>query len=331
MLDENVWSDNDRYVSLSKRHNLVSKLLKSFDEIVELRDEIELISEIAIEEGDETNKKDVKDKLETLKELCDDISLKNLLRGEYDANSAILSVHAGSGGRDAMDWAGMLERLYIRWGERRDYKVTILDEQYDVGYGLKSATLKISGDYAYGYLKGESGVHRIVRISPFDTLARRHTAFAAIDVLPELEAQDLPEINEADLKIDRYRASGAGGQHINTTDSAIRITHLPTGIVVQCQNERSQIKNRETAMKMLMAKLVILRDEEELEKIENLKVDGSDISWSSQIRSYIFHPYQMVKDHRTNVEVSKVKNVMDGEIDEFIDAYLRLSPSSNIL
>ncbi len=324
MTDECIWSDNERYVKVSKRHNLVTKLIKSFDDIVDLRDDIQLSAEIAVEEGDTSSKSEVKSKLAELHALCDEISLKNLLRGEYDANSAILSIHAGSGGRDAMDWAGMLERLYIRWGERREYKVTVLDEQYDVGYGLKSATLKISGDYAYGYLKGESGVHRIVRISPFDTLARRHTAFAAVDVLPELEAQDMPEISEADLKIDRYRASGAGGQHVNTTDSAIRITHMPTGIVVQCQNERSQLKNKETAMKMLMAKLVLLKEKEQIEKIENLKVDASEISWSSQIRSYIFHPYQLVKDHRTNVEVSKVKDVMDGSIDEFIDAYLRL-------
>ncbi len=324
MTDESIWSDNQRYVKVSKRHNLVTKLIKSFDDIVDLRDDIELSAEIAIEEGDSSYKSEVRRKLNELNAMCDEISLKNLLRGEYDSNSAILSIHAGSGGRDAMDWADMLERLYIRWGERRGYKVTVLDEQYDVGYGLKSAAIKISGDYAYGYLKSESGVHRIVRISPFDTLARRHTAFAAVDVLPELEDQDLPEINEADLKIDRYRASGAGGQHVNTTDSAIRITHIPTGVVVQCQNERSQIKNKETAMKMLMAKLVLLKEKEQIEKIENLKVDASDISWSSQIRSYIFHPYQLVKDHRTNVEVSKIKDVMDGGIDEFIDAYLRL-------
>ncbi len=324
MLDEAVWSDADEYAKVSKRHNKVAKLIQSYEDIVDLRDEVDLMCDISLEEKTTEHKADIKEKVKNLSELCHDISLKNLLRGEYDENSAILSIHAGSGGRDAMDWAGMLERLYIRWGERSNYKVKVLDEQYDVGYGLKSATLKITGDYAYGYLKSESGVHRIIRISPFDTLSRRHTAFAAVDVLPEIETKDLPKINESDLKIDRYRASGAGGQHINTTDSAVRITHIPTGIVVQCQSERSQITNKETAMKMLTAKLVLLRDQEHLEKIENLKVDASEISWGSQIRSYIFHPYQMVKDHRTGVEVAKVKDVMDGEISDFIDAYLRL-------
>ncbi len=323
MIDEKVWSDSSNFAKVSKKQSRLTKLLKSFEYVVELKDEINLICEIALEENDNSFKAEVKSKVKELEELCKDISLKNLLKGEYDANSAIVSIHAGSGGRDAMDWANMLERLYIRWAERMDYKVTVLDEQYDVGYGLKSASLKIDGDYAYGYLTGENGVHRIVRISPFDTLSRRHTAFAAVDVLPEIEKSEDIDINETDLKIDRYRASGAGGQHVNTTDSAIRITHIPTGIVVQCQNERSQLSNKETAMKMLMAKLVMLKKRENLEKIENLKADESEISWSNQIRSYIFHPYQMVKDHRTGVETAKVKDVIDGNIEEFIDAYLR--------
>lgn len=223
-----------------------------------------------------------------------------------------------------MDWAEMLYRLYARWAERNSYKVEVLDDQRDVACGIKMVSLRINGDYAYGYLKSEHGVHRLIRISPFDSTGRRHTSFAAVDVIPDLDDDITVEIDPNDLEIDRYRASGAGGQHVNTTDSAVRITHLPTKIVVSCQNERSQLMNREMAMKMLKAKLLMLKEQEHRETIEELHGDYSEISWGSQIRSYVFQPYKMVKDHRTGVEVGKLDEVMDGGIDVFIQAYLAM-------
>lgn len=292
--------------------------------MVDLCDDIELLSELALSEGDTSLKADLRQNIAKLTEDYEKLKLKTLLNGEHDASGAVLTIHAGSGGRDAMDWAEMLYRLYARWAERNSYKVEVLDDQRDVACGIKMVSLRISGDYAYGYLKSEHGVHRLIRISPFDSTGRRHTSFAAVDVIPDLDDDITVEIDPNDLEIDRYRASGAGGQHVNTTDSAVRITHIPTKIVVSCQNERSQLMNRETAMKMLKARLILLKEQEHRETIEELHGDYSEISWGSQIRSYVFQPYKMVKDHRTNVEVGKLDEVMDGGIDVFIQAYLAM-------
>jgi len=251
------------------------------------------------------------------------LMLKTLLDGKYDKNNAIISVHAGSGGTEAMDWAEMLFRMYTRWCEKRGFKAKLMEMNDDTEAGIKSATLLIEGDYAYGYLKNEKGVHRLVRISPFDSSGRRHTSFASLDVTPEIEYDTTVQINPEDLRIDTYRASGAGGQHVNMTDSAVRITHLPTHIVVTCQNERSQMQNREYAMKMLMSKLIELKEQEEKESLNELKGDYSQITWGSQIRSYVFQPYTMVKDHRTGAEVGNVGAVMDGDLDYFINEKLK--------
>ncbi len=245
-----------------------------------------------------------------------------MLNGQYDANNAILSVHSGTGGLDAQDWTQMLLRMYTRFASNMGFKISYIDLQQDEQSGVKSATLKIDGENAYGYLKCEKGVHRLVRISPFDSSGKRHTSFASVDVLPELDDSIKVEINPKDLKVDTYRSSGAGGQHVNKTESAIRITHIPTGVVVQCQNERSQISNRETAMKMLTAKLIELKELEHKDKIEDIQGKYSQIAWGSQIRSYVFQPYTMVKDHRTNYEVGNIDGVMDGDIMPFINAYL---------
>ena len=258
-----------------------------------------------------------------------DFKLETFLNGEYDSNDAILAIHAGAGGTEAQDWANMLLRMYTRYCEKKGFKVETMDILKEDEAGIKSVTLQVSGDNAYGYLKGEKGVHRLVRISPFDANKRRHTSFASVDVYPKLDDDTEVEIRDEDLKIDTYRSSGAGGQHVNTTDSAVRITHIPTGIVVQCQNERSQIQNREKAMNMLKAKLIALAEEEKKEKIEDLQGNYSQIAWGSQIRSYVFQPYTLVKDHRTNTEMGDVNRVMDGDLDPFINAYLQMKAKEN--
>ncbi len=318
-----MWQDAEKSVALSKKQKDLSSTISEYENLILKKEDLELICDIGISEKDFSMRKDLRSGLRELKEETEVMKLKTLLDGDHDALNAIVSVHAGSGGRDAQDWNEMLYRMYLRWAERMGYKVDVLDEQYDTAAGLKSASFRIIGQNAYGFLRSEHGVHRIVRISPYDSTGRRHTSFAAVDIIPELE-EELGgiEISPSDLKIDTYRASGAGGQHVNTTDSAVRITHLPTGVVVQCQNERSQIKNRQSAMKMLMSKLIVLKEREHRETIEELHGDYSENSWGSQIRSYVFHPYQMVKDHRTNFESSKLDDVMDGKIDEFIQAYL---------
>jgi len=249
--------------------------------------------------------------------------LEIILNGPYDENNAILEIHPGAGGTESQDWADMLYRLYTRYAQRKNYKIEVLDYQSGDEAGLKSATLKIKGPYAYGYLKAERGVHRLVRISPFDSNARRHTSFVSIDVMPEINDEIDFEIKEDEIKVDVFRSSGAGGQSVNTTDSAVRITHLPTNTVVTCQNERSQIKNRETAMGLLKAKLLQLKLREQEAELKQIKGEQKDIAWGSQIRSYVFHPYQMVKDHRTNYEVGQIDMVMDGDIDGFINAFLK--------
>jgi peptide chain release factor 2 len=250
------------------------------------------------------------------------LELQRMLGGEYDAGSAIVTLHPGAGGTEAQDWAEMLLRMYLRWSERRGFRTEIVEVQPGEGAGIKSATFTVEGPYAYGYLRAEAGVHRLVRISPFDANARRHTSFASLFVYPEIDEEVNVEINEADLRVDTYRSSGAGGQHVNKTDSAVRITHLPTGIVVACQNERSQHKNRSTAMKVLRARLHELEREKQRERMDELTKSKRDIAFGNQIRSYVLHPYRMVKDHRTGVEVGNTDAVLDGDIDRFIEAFL---------
>ncbi len=277
---------------------------------------------LAIDEDDESVLDEIKSGYKELSKSLENMQLETLLSGQYDKNNAILTLHAGAGGTEAQDWCEMLYRMYTRWAERRGYKTETMDYLAGDEAGIKSVTFRIEGLNAYGYAKCEKGVHRLVRISPFDSSGRRHTSFASLDVVPEIDDDIEVDINPEDLKVDTYRASGAGGQHINKTESAIRITHIPTGLVVTCQNERSQHKNRATAMKMLKSKLIEIAEREHKEKIEDLKGVQLDIGWGSQIRSYVFHPYSMVKDHRTNYEVGNTGAVMDGDLDDFINAYL---------
>ena len=282
-----------------------------------------ILWQLGMDEGDESVYDDVKAGMETLNREMEHMELSLMLSGEYDANNAILTLHAGAGGTEAQDWAQMLLRMYVRWAEKNNYKLDTLDFLPGDEAGVKSATILVSGQNAYGYLKAEKGVHRLVRISPFDANARRHTSFAALDVMPEIDDTVEININMEDVKVDTFRAGGAGGQHINKTDSAVRMTHMPTGIVVQCQNERSQIQNREQCMKLLRAKLFELERKKQAEKKSEIGGEYNAIEWGSQIRSYVFNPYSMVKDHRTNVETGNVQAVMDGEIDLFIEAYLK--------
>lgn len=296
--------------------------IREYDDLIGSVEDLETLMELVVEEEAYDMYKEISDDLGKLAKESDKFKLNTLLSGEFDKNNAIISIHSGAGGLEAQDWAEMLLRLYRRWSDRRGFQIETLDLISDTEGGIKSVTLLIKGFNAYGYLKSEKGVHRLVRISPFDTAGKRHTSFASIDVYPEITDDIGIEINPSDIKIDTYRASGAGGQHVNTTDSAVRITHIPTGVVAQCQNERSQHTNRITAMNMLKAKLVQLKEEEKKERIEDLQGSYSQIGWGSQIRSYVFHPYSMVKDHRTNLEVGDVSRVMDGDIDQFINEYL---------
>ena len=283
---------------------------------------IELV-ELLKQESDEELEKEVQNGTKKLEAEIEKLEISTLLSDKYDANNAILTLHPGAGGTEAQDWVEMLYRMYSRWAGENGYKVEELDYIAGDEAGIKSVTFLVSGDYAYGYLKGEQGVHRLVRISPFDAGGRRHTSFASVEVLPEITDDIEININSDDLKIDTYRASGAGGQHVNKTSSAVRITHIPTGIVVACQTERSQIQNKENAMKMLKSKLLHLKEQEHKETIDELKGIQMDIAWGSQIRSYVFCPYTLVKDHRTNYEVGNVQAVMDGDLNGFIDSYLR--------
>jgi peptide chain release factor 2 len=291
------------------------KSRKEFDELNELL--------LILDEKDESSAREIMDSLSKLGKDIDGLEFKRLMSGENDRNNAILSVHAGAGGTESCDWASMLLRMYSMWSDSNGYKTEIIDMLPGEEAGVKSVVMIINGNYAYGYLKAEMGVHRLVRISPFDANKRRHTSFASIDVIPEIEDDIEIDINEAELRIDTYRSSGAGGQHVNVTDSAVRITHLPTGIVVQCQNERSQHKNKATAMKVLKAKLYEMRMEEKKKELEAEYSKKKKIEWGSQIRSYVMHPYSMVKDHRTGHETSNVNAVMNGGLDEFIEAFLK--------
>ena len=328
-LKEGFWNDSKNSgIVLQKSKtikNKIDKYTKISNEINNLIEMSELLSEEA-EEGEDDDNSLIKDIIENTKfaqKEIDDLEVETLLSGKYDINNAIVTIHPGAGGTESQDWAEMLYRMYSRWANSEGYSIQELDYLEGDEAGLKSVTFLISGDYAYGYMKSEKGVHRLVRISPFDSGGRRHTSFASVEVLPEITEDIEIEINPDDLRIDTYRASGAGGQHINKTSSAIRITHLPTNIVVACQTERSQIQNRETAMKMLKSKLLDLKEREHKEKIEDLKGEQKDIAWGSQIRSYVFCPYTLVKDHRTNFETGNVTGVMDGDLNGFMKEYLK--------
>lgn len=329
MSQQDFWNDNEKAQKVLQENKSLKETLDEFNHLESSLEEIDVFIELAIEEGDISLEKEVEKMIENLESSIDELKIKTLLSGEYDKNNAIVSINAGTGGLDAQDWAQMLLRMYVRWADRKGFKVSTLDMISDPEAGIKSATIQVEGLNAYGYLKSEKGVHRIVRISPFDPSGKRHTSFASIDVVPELDESIEIDINPSDLKIDTYRASGAGGQHINTTDSAVRITHIPTGVVVQCQNQRSQHSNKDTAMRMLMAKLIELKELEQKEKIEDLQGKYSQITWGSQIRSYVFQPYKLVKDHRTNAEMGNVDSVMDGSIDLFINEYLKMAKINN--
>lgn len=299
--------------------NKVEQYRKIEQEILNLQD----LTELANMENDEDVAKDILKTTTNVEQEIEKLQLETLLSGKYDKNNAILTLHPGAGGTESQDWAEMLYRMYTRWASKNGFEVKELDYLEGDEAGIKSVTFEIVGENAYGYMKSEMGVHRLVRISPFDSGGRRHTSFASLEVLPEITDDIQIEINPDDLRVDTYRASGAGGQHINKTSSAVRITHIPTNIVVACQSERSQIQNRETAMRMLKSKLLNLKEQEQKDTIDELKGEQKDIAWGSQIRSYVFCPYTLVKDHRTNYEVGNVESVMDGNIDGFIESYLR--------
>jgi peptide chain release factor 2 len=285
-------------------------------------DDLRVLYDIASEERDDQTQEEIRTELEKLNADVRDHELKMMLGSEQDHMNAIMSIHAGTGGTEAQDWAEMLLRMYLRWAERKGFEATIIDHLPGDEAGVKSVTWTLRGEYAYGYAQAEIGIHRLVRISPFDAGARRHTSFASVFVYPEVDDRIVIDINEKDLRIDTYRSSGAGGQHVNKTDSAVRITHLPSGIVVQCQNERSQHKNKAMAMKYLRSRLYEMKLREQNERLQEINKTKMDIAWGSQIRSYVLHPYKMVKDHRTNLETGNVNRILDGDIDDFIEAYL---------
>ncbi|WP_370001679.1 peptide chain release factor 2 [Paenibacillus sp. RC84] len=324
MAAPDFWDDNENAQKIIGELNAIKSVVDQFQALNNEYEDLDVMAQLADEENDEDMAAELADGLKGVLRKLEDFQLQLLLNQPYDRLNAILELHPGAGGTESQDWAEMLLRMYRRWAEKRDFKVEVLDYLPGDEAGVKSVTLLIKGYNAYGYLKAEKGVHRLVRISPFDASGRRHTSFVSCDVVPEIEDDVEVDIRTEDLKIDTYRASGAGGQHINTTDSAVRITHLPTGVVVTCQTERSQIKNRERAMKHLRSKLYEKKIEEQEKHLAEIRGEQSDIAWGSQIRSYVFHPYSMVKDHRTTEETGNVGAVMDGDLDPFIDAYLRL-------
>ncbi len=309
-------------VTLKQIKNLRDKC-EGFDRLRAQWDDLFALCQLALEEDDASLLPELTDGLQVFDQALGSARLSTLLSGEYDSAFAIMNFHAGAGGTEAQDWNEMLTRMYIRWGERHGFTVKMLDSLDGDEAGLKSATLLIEGQNAFGYLKGESGVHRLVRISPFDSSGRRHTSFAAVEVMPDVDDDMTVDIRDEDLKVDTYRSGGAGGQHVNKTESAVRITHIPTGIVVACQNERSQVQNRAVCMRMLKSKLLEIKQRENLERIEDIKGDQKAIEWGSQIRSYVFMPYTLAKDHRTGFEIGNIGAVMDGDIDPFVDAYLK--------
>lgn len=317
------WTDMEKSAKVLQEIKALKDKIDGIEKTKSLIDDTNVLIELGNEANDESVIPEIKQNVKTISKNIDKMEIENLLSGKHDKDNAIITIHPGAGGTESQDWAEMLYRMYSMWCEKNGYKLEELDYLEGDGAGIKSVTFSVTGSNAYGYLKSESGVHRLVRISPFDSAGRRHTSFAAVEVIPEVADDVNVEINPEDLKIDTYRSSGAGGQHINKTESAIRITHIPTNIVVSCQTQRSQIQNRDKAMKMLMSKLLELKEKENKERIEDLKGVQREIAWGSQIRSYVFCPYTLVKDHRTNYETGNVDAVMNGEINGFIDEYLK--------
>lgn len=323
--DPEFWNNQENSGKVLKEVKRIKEKITKYEALENKLEDTITLAELAIEENDESLVGEVEADVKAIEEEEEKQRIEILLSGEYDQNNAIVSFHPGAGGTEAQDWAQMLYRMYTRWGERHGYNVKLIDWLDGEEAGLKSATILIEGENAYGYLKGENGVHRLVRVSPFDASGRRHTSFASVEVMPEFDDDNSIEIKDEDLEITAHRSSGAGGQHINKTDSAIRITHIPTGIVVGCQTERSQLQNKETAMKMLKSKLMEIKQREKLEKIEDIKGVKTNIEWGAQIRSYVFMPYTLAKDTRTGYEDGNIQAVMDGEIDGFINAYLKMN------
>ena len=320
--EPDFWDDNIKAQSILKELNDLKQWINEWEELNTKNNDLLVLFDLAKEENDEKTLQEISDDIEILRSKIVNLELQQMLNGEDDNKNAILTIHPGAGGTESQDWAEMLFRMYTRYAQRKGFTTNVLNVSAGDEAGIKSAIMEIKGSSSYGYLKAEAGVHRLVRISPFDSNQRRHTSFASVFVYPEVDDDIEVEINPSDLRIDTYRASGAGGQHVNKTSSAVRITHLPTGIVVQCQNERSQHKNKANAMKVLNARLYQLKKEEEQQKIQDIEDKKKEIAWGNQIRSYVFHPYNKVKDHRTEVETSNTQDVMDGDIDEFVKAYL---------
>ena len=323
MEEPDFWDNSEKSQESMKTLSTLKEDVSTYASLKEQYEEMETLIEMAEEENDASLIPEIQEMLDQFISTCDAIRIKTLLSGEYDSSDAIVSLHAGAGGTESCDWAGMLYRMFTRWAEKKGFQVEVLDYLDGDEAGIKSVTFEVRGENAYGYLKSEKGVHRLVRISPFNAAGKRQTSFVQCDVMPDIEEDLDVDIREEDLRIDTYRSSGAGGQHINKTSSAIRITHLPTGIVVQCQNERSQFQNKDKAMQMLKAKLYLLKQQENAEKVSGIRGEKTDMGWGNQIRSYVLQPYTMVKDHRTNAETGNVDSVLDGNIDMFINAYLK--------
>lgn len=323
MADPGFWDSPEDAKKTLKRVSRLKEDIESWKNTMAQADDIWILLDLAMEEGDDSVAGEIEEGVESLGRVVSQLEVAHLLRGEYDGSNAIMSIHPGAGGTESQDWADMLLRMYLKWAEKSGYNTEITDYLPGDEAGIKSVTVLVSGRNAFGYLKAEKGVHRLVRISPFDANARRHTSFASVDVIPEIPEDVEIEIDPEDLKVDTYKSGGAGGQHVNKTESAVRITHVPTGIIVQCQNERSQYQNRITAMRILKARLFERLEAEKEKKLGELQGEQREIAWGNQIRSYVFQPYTMVKDHRTGVETGNVQAVMDGDIDEFIEAYLR--------
>ena len=322
MTEPNFWEGGETAQRILKERSSLLESLSPWEEEKKGLEEMDILLQLIEEQGDEKEAQELMEKVRKSEEIIDQMEFRRMLGGEHDPSNAIVSINAGAGGTEAQDWVEMLLRMYLRWAEKNKFETKIIDILTGEEAGLKNVTFMVNGPYAYGYLKAESGIHRMVRISPFDAGARRHTSFASVFVIPEVSDSIVVALDEKDLRVDTFRSSGAGGQHVNKTDSAVRITHLPTGIVVQCQNERSQHKNRATALKILRARLYEKEMKEQEDKLQELHNTKKEIAWGSQIRSYIMHPYKMVKDHRSNKVIHQVDRVMDGEIDELIKAYL---------
>ena len=323
MEDQHFWDDAKESAKVIKEVKGLKDTIEAFSKLESLYEDVETLIEMGYEEEDESILEEVKESFTQLEKQLDDMTVSTLLSDEYDKDNAILTIHAGAGGTESCDWASMLYRMYCRYADSKGFSYEVLDFLDGDEAGYKSVTLQISGENAYGYLKSERGVHRLVRISPFNAAGKRQTSFVSLDVMPDIDDDIDIEIKDDDLKIDTYRAGGAGGQHVNKTSSAVRITHIPTGIVVQCQNERSQFQNKDRCMKMLKSQLYVKAQQENAEKISGIRGEVSDNGWGSQIRSYIMQPYTMVKDHRTNAEVGNIQSVLDGNIDPFVNAYLK--------